>query len=72
MTYLKPEPGRYRRNKDGQTVEVINCTGSEGTATVAVEGPSRTYYVQLAHFWRKYTLPEVDAAEAADLAGEPS
>jgi hypothetical protein len=61
MSHEAPKPGKYRRVKDGATVEVIGCTGTSWSATVAVQS-KRLSHVRLENFWKKYQ----PAAEQAD------
>ena len=52
--YTTPEPGPYRRKKDGTNVEVVGCTGNTSfTDTVAVQG-AKLSHVRLENFWSKY------------------
>ncbi|MEU8334864.1 hypothetical protein [Micromonospora tulbaghiae] len=53
MPYTQPQPGRYRRLKDGAEVQVIGCTGGEWNDSVAVRSPRLTH-VRLENFWKKY------------------
>lgn len=51
-----PEPGRYRRKKDGAEVVVVGTTGSTAISSVLcrTEKPARSWHVQLGNFWKKY------------------
>lgn len=51
-----PEPGEYRRIKDGKTVTVVGCSGPGPLDTVAVRSP-RLSHVRVENFWRKYLRP---------------
>jgi hypothetical protein len=53
VSYQKPNPGRYRRIKDGVEVQVLGSTGIEWNSTVAVQG-ARLSHVRLENFWKKY------------------
>ncbi|MFY1686422.1 hypothetical protein [Plantactinospora sp. WMMB782] len=53
MSYVQPDPGRYRRLKDNAEVTVTGCTGSEWNDSVSVRSPRLTH-VRLENFWKKY------------------
>lgn len=57
MSYSTPEPGRYRRIKDGAAVQVFGCSGVSALDSVTVKAftkGARTTHVRLENFWRKY------------------
>lgn len=52
--WTEPQPGPYRRKRDGATVQVTGCTGNTSfTDTVTVQG-AKLSHVRLENFWRKY------------------
>jgi hypothetical protein len=54
-----PEPGRYRRVRDGAAVEVIAVSGPDALDSVRVRrirelATNRSWHVRLENFWKKY------------------
>ncbi|MFI2663207.1 hypothetical protein [Micromonospora carbonacea] len=59
MSYLRPEPGSYRRISDGAEVLVFGSTGPSGIDSVTLKAlakGSRLTHVRLENFWKKYEV----------------
>jgi hypothetical protein len=56
MSIERPEPGTYRRKRDGASIAVLESAGNSAISSVLchTDNPRRSWHVQLGNFWKKY------------------